>query len=81
MIILPEMAMKMLMSEIVTSCHGLVDENGVRVPIGTIDEKALRMAAISAIQSAIGDVVWPRDRKITVVDRPTNVGIFEFRNR
>lgn len=66
MIVLPELAMKQLMTQIVQATHGLVDTAGEPVITSTIAEPQLRMAALVAIQVASGNSVWPGDRRITL---------------
>ena len=53
-----------IQNAIAMASHGLVDQNGQRVTIGTIDDRRLTMAAHIALQIAIGDVVWPADKQI-----------------
>ena len=60
--------LRSLMEAIVSASHDLTDQNGERVAISTIDERALRGAALSSLISAVGDIVWPGDRAI---DMPT----------
>lgn len=69
MIVLPELAMKQLMTQIVQATHGLVDTAGEPVITNTIAEPQLRMAALVAVQIATGNACWPGDRKI-VLRRP-----------
>jgi hypothetical protein len=77
-IVISPIVLKMLMSNIVEATHSLTDDQGARVMIGTIDEKTLRMAAISAIQDAVREVVWPGDRAIVFKDGPRQQGIFRI---
>ena len=64
MLIIPEPAIHSLMVAIVETSHRIVDQDGQRVTHGTIDDLKLRMAALNAVNTALGDIVWPGDRKI-----------------
>lgn len=78
MIVIPGIVLKTLMQSIVESTHSLSDEGGASAIQGTIDEKALRMAAITAVQIATGQAVWPGDQTIQIPDQPRQHGIFRF---
>lgn len=78
MIVLPSMAMRILMSQIVEATHGLTDSDGSRVNIGTIEEKNMKMAAKHAIETCVGAAVWLQEDEIVVRQRPTKAGIFRF---
>ena len=77
MIVIPSLALRKLMNDIVNVTHGLVDTAGNPVTTNTIADAQLRMAALNAIQTAIGDTVWPGDRKITITRRKQTDEIFE----
>lgn len=77
MIVVPEITMKSLMTQIVEATHGLTDTAGTPQTMSTIDEPRLRMAALVAIQVATGETVWPGDRKIRLVRPRASYGIFE----
>lgn len=79
MIVLPGITIRTLMAEIVAATHGLTDQNGERVMLGTIEEKNMRMAAKHAIETCIGQSVWMGDEKIVISEQPRQVGIFEYR--
>lgn len=68
MLIAPVSTLRIVQEAIVRATHGLVDQNGEPVTMGTLDERRLAMAAVCAIQSAVGDYVWPADKQI---DLPT----------
>jgi hypothetical protein len=77
MIVVPEITMKNLMTQIVEATHGLTDTAGTPQTMSTIDEPRLRMAAIVAIQVATGEVVWPGDRTIRLKQPRQSFGIIE----
>lgn len=64
MMIVSQAAIHDLMVQIVNATHMIVDQDGQRVTQGTIDDRRLRMAALNAINTAIGEVVWPGDQRI-----------------
>lgn len=69
--------MKLLMTNIVESTHGLTDTVGEPRVMSTIAEPQLRIAAIVALQIATGETIWPGDRRI-VIQRPKVArGIFQ----
>lgn len=65
-----------LQAAIVAATHGITDAQGQRVMIGTIDDRRLATAALVAIQIALGDVVWPGDKKIVLPRRAEFAGPF-----
>lgn len=77
MIVIPSLALRKVMNDIINATHALVDTAGNPVATGTIGDAQLRMAALTAIQTAIGDTVWPGDRKITITRRKQTDEIFE----
>ncbi len=79
MLILSAPALLNLQSALVTAAHGLVRLDGSRAQISTIDPKALRMAAIMAVQIAAGESVLPGDETIdiSVPDR-RDYGVFRI---
>ena len=76
MLIAPVATLRAVQEAIVRAAHGLVDQNGEPVTLGTIDERRLAMAALNAIQAAAGDVVWPGDRTIDLPRPVRPMGIF-----
>ena len=76
MIVLPNMAMRDLMTRIVEAGHSMTDENGTPHVLSTIPEAQLRMAALVAIQIATGEAIWPGDRSIVLKEQKQNYGIF-----
>lgn len=77
MIVAPELTLRDLMTQIVQAAHGLTDELGTPQVMPTIDEPRLRMAAITAMQIATGEPVWPGDRKIVIRRPDRDFGIFQ----
>ena len=77
MIVLPSIALRKLMNDIINGTHSLTDTAGNPVVTSTIPDDRLRMAALTAIQTAIGETVWPGDRKITITRRKQTDEIFE----
>jgi hypothetical protein len=79
MITIPSIVLKMLMTNIIEAIHSLTDgETNARATVGTIEEKTLRMAAITAVQIAVGDVVWPSDKTIVFKEGPRQHGVFRI---
>jgi hypothetical protein len=76
-IVIPPIAMKTLMTQIVEATHSLCDEVGEPRVMSTIMESQLRMAALVALQVATGDAIWPGDRKIVIRQPKQAYGIFE----
>jgi len=66
MLVISAPALLNLQSAIVTATHGLVKFDGARAQISTIDPKALRQAAIMAVQIAAGETVLPGDEPINI---------------
>ncbi len=77
MIIVPKIALQDLMTHIVQSTHELCDETGEPRVMGTIEEKNLRIAAITALQIATGETIWPGDKIIRVRRPRVRQGIFQ----
>lgn len=77
MIVLPEMVMRNLMTNIVEAVHGLSDELGAVFTAPTISESALRQAALVAVQIATGEAIWPGDKTIKIRRATVRHGIFE----
>lgn len=77
MIVVPQMVLKQLIIDIVGATHGLQDETGEPHISATIPEAMLRMAAITAIQIATGESIWPGDRIIKIKRPRVRQGIFE----
>ena len=69
MIVIPEYALKTLMTQIVGATHGLTNAAGEPVITNTIPEATLRMAAVIAVQVAAGDAVWPGDKRL-IIEQP-----------
>lgn len=77
MIVLPEVALREMMTQIVGASHSLTDTAGNQAMISTISEPQLRMAALVAMEIATGQTIWPGDRKIQI-QRPRRTSeIFE----
>lgn len=77
MIVVPDMVLKNLMTNLVEATHGLADHRGNRHRVGTISEKELRMAALNALNQILGEVAWPSDQKIILPAPRINAGIFQ----
>lgn len=77
MIILPTITLKMLMQSIVSAAHELSDETGSPHATNTIPEAQLRMAAITALQIATGEPVWPGDKTIKFKRPKVQFGVFQ----
>jgi len=77
MLVLPEYVLKELMTHIVGTTHTLTDTAGNPQVINTIAEPQLRMAALVAVEIAVGQTIWPGDRRITIQRPKRTVGIFE----
>ena len=59
-----------LMEVIVQTSHGMTDTAGRRAHVSTIDPKALRTAAVTALMIATGNVVIPGDERVLVRAQP-----------
>jgi hypothetical protein len=68
-LVLPEIALKKLMTDVVQATHGITDTAGEPQAMSTIPEAQMRMAALVAVQIATGQTVWPGDKRI-VITRP-----------
>jgi hypothetical protein len=68
--IIPAITMRTLMAQIVEATHGLCNEIGEPKIVNTIPEERMRMAALVAIQIAIGEEAMPNDRGKLVIKRP-----------
>lgn len=64
MLILPKAALDRLIEATVSAARNIVDQDGQRVTLGTFDPHQLRMAAINAVSTVAGQVVWPQDQRI-----------------
>jgi hypothetical protein len=69
MIVASRSMLNMLMEQIVSATHSLSDHNGERIMLGTIPPERMRMAALNALQTVVGDSVWPADREIEIPER------------
>ena len=76
MFIISETALLDLQASIVNVTHGLVNERGDRMSVGTIEERRLAMAALAAIQIAVGQPVWPGNEPIRIPARARLPGPF-----
>ena len=81
MIVASEITLKTLMAQIVEATHRLTNEIGDAHMNSTITEPQLRMAALTAMQIATGEPVWPGDRKIVIRQPRQSFGIFEEERR
>lgn len=78
MFVISAPALSQLQAAIVASTHSLTKPDGTRALLSTIDPKALRQAALLAIQIAAGEVIWPGDETL-VIDMPTQQSYGPFR--
>lgn len=76
MYVVPETALLDLQQAIVEATHGITDERGQRALLSTIDTQRLQMAALVGLQVAVGDVIWPSNRKIILPRRRELPGPF-----
>jgi hypothetical protein len=76
MLIASEALLLMVQQALVEATHGITDTNGQRVVLGTIDDRRLEMAALTALQIAAGEPIWPGNRKIVIPARQINSGVF-----
>lgn len=78
MLVISAPALLQLQSAIVAASHGLTRPEGGRAMISTINDRALKQAALIAIQIASGEVIWPGDETLTI-DIPTQQQFGPFR--
>lgn len=76
MLIVSKFVLNDIAAKLVESTHGLVNERGDRQVQGTIDDRRLEMAALTALQIAVGEPVWPDDRAINLPRRRSLPGPF-----
>ena len=69
MLVISASMLLQLQSAIVGATHGLTKADGTRAMINTINDKALKQAALIAVQIASGEVIWPGDETL-VLDIP-----------
>jgi hypothetical protein len=78
MLVISAPALLQLQSAIVGSTHSLTKPDGSRALINTINDRALKQAALIAIQIAAGEVIWPGDETLTI-DVPAQQAYGPFR--
>jgi hypothetical protein len=76
MLIASETLLLDVQEQLVSATHGLTTERGTRPNLSTIDPARLRMAALVALQVAIGEPVWPADVAIIIPRRAALAGPF-----
>lgn len=76
MLIVSTAALRNIQSAIVQATHGLVDQDQNPVMAGTLPSGALEIAALAALQVAMGQVVWPADKEIEPPRRVREAGPF-----
>jgi hypothetical protein len=76
--VMPKSVLNMLIKTIGEASHMLTDEIGAPIRFGTLGEKELRTAALTALTIATGEPIWPGDRQFVIPDQPKQVGIFRF---
>ena len=77
MFVVHETTLAEVQSALVAAAHGITNERGERVLLGTIDSQRLEMAALAALQIAVGEPIWPSNRKITLPRRQRLPGPFQ----
>jgi len=78
MFVISAPALLQLQSAIVAATHGMTTPSGTRAQLSTINDRALKQAALIAIQIASGEVIWPGDETLTI-DVPQQQHIGPFR--
>jgi len=66
MLIVSPTALRNLMTALVNATHGMTDTAGERVVMSTIDDRALRAAALAGLMMTTGKVVWPGDEQLVI---------------
>lgn len=77
MIVVPATTLRHLMTQIVEAAHGLSDENGEPHILSTLDASQLRVAALTALVIATGQMIWPGDQTIKIKRPRVRQGIFQ----
>lgn len=77
MLIVSETVLLDIQQALVQASHGLVNERGERQTMGTIDDRRLEMAALTALMATVGEPVWPSNRKIVLPSRSRMPSPFE----
>lgn len=80
-VVMPKSVMNMLIKSVAEASHMLIDEMGVPKRFGTLGEKELRTAVLTALTIATGEPVWPGDREFVIPNVERKVGIFRFPER
>ncbi len=78
MLVISAPALLQLQSAIVQATHALTKPDGARALISTINDRALKHAALIAIQLAAGEVIWPGDETL-IIDMPQQQAYGPFR--
>lgn len=78
MLVIEKTALLMLQSAIVTAARSLRQTNGESALISTINDRALRQAALIAVQLTAGEVIWPGDEKLIIHQARRVEGPFEI---
>lgn len=82
MYVISEPALRGLQSAIVAATHALTSPNGARAQISTINDRALKQAALIAVQIAAGEVIWPGDETLTIeTSAHQSIGPFRIERR
>lgn len=64
MLVVSTPTLNTLIQDIASRAREITDHNGGTVILPTINEDALRSAALAALFIATGEVIWPADQKI-----------------
>lgn len=64
MLIIKESALRGLQEAIIAATHSIVDQDGHPVTLGTVESQRLDAAALVALVTATGEVVWPANKPI-----------------
>lgn len=77
--VMPKSVLLEMQKHIAEASHMLTDMvSNERLRVGTLDQKALKTAALTALTIALGEPVWPGDEIIEIPDQPKQVGQFRF---
>lgn len=79
MLIVNSAALRKVMEAIVAATHSIVDENGQKVTMSTIDSARLESAAIAAVITGAGQMVWPDNHPIDLPAPAQAPGPFRVR--
>lgn len=78
LVVLSVAAMRRIEEAIASASHMLTDTNGEKVSVGTIDSRALKTAAVLAVQIATNQVIWPGDERLRIAAPKPVAGVVEI---